>query len=62
MGLKLHISVDRLNVMVAAITQVIVEELRVCPHCGQPLEDLRARISDSIANLKLFEERKETRW
>ena len=61
-GLKLHISVDRLNVVVAAITQVIVEELRVCPHCGEPLDDLRARISDAIANLRLFEKPKEERW
>jgi len=54
-GMKVTITVDRLMVMVNAISGVIKTELRRCPHCGQPLTPLQERIARQIASLRLFE-------
>ena len=54
-GLKVRISVDRLQVMVAAITDVVMEEITYCPHCGEHLDEAKGKLAQRIGGLKLFE-------
>ena len=61
-GLRVRISVDRIEVVVNLLTAIVVEELSGgCPHCGGDLSQVRSRLAERLLpeNLVLFEDNKD---
>jgi len=57
-GLRVRISVDRIEVIVNLLTAIVVEELGGgCPHCGGALTQVQSRLAERLLpeNLVLFE-------